>query len=330
MYIYRLTGGTWTQTARLKPSNAGNGSEHKFGESLALSANGLHVAVGAKGDAYFGTSIVAGNSVTSNFGNPNSGAVHVFKYNGTQWNQEAYIKASNSAQDMLFGTAVSINDFGTRIAVGATGKDAEKGAAYVYRRSGTTWTEEEYISNASGDANDHFGNAVSISGNGNTLAIGVEDEDSDTTGLDSTANNNATDSGAVYLYHRSGTNWTQEEYIKADNPDSYDHFGISVKMNYSGGFLAVGSRLERADTIGVYDVGSNSNSTSPRGAVYIFRRVNGTLNNWAQKAYVKGIKGDFGYAIGLSNDAKVMGVGAPYYSPSTGASSIHVGDVDVY
>jgi len=337
VYLFRFSGGTWTQTAKLKPSNAGSGSGHLFGSALALSADGLRVAVSAKGDNFFGTAIVAGNGVTTNnYGNPNSGAVHLFKYTGSQWNQEAYFKASNSAQNVFFGTAVSINDSGNRMVVGATGIDSSKGAAYVYHRSGSTWTQEQYISNINGDASDHFGNAVSISGNGNTLAIGAHWEDSDTTGLDSVANNNRTNSGAVYLYHRSGTNWTQEEYIKADVSHDYMIFGWTVKLNYSGGFLAVGSPYSHSSNPGIYNMVSNSWTDylgGNRGAVYVFKRLNGTLGNWAQTAHIQGTDKGFGYAIGLSNDAEVMAVGIPenrVFNRNEGQYMLNIGKVDVY
>jgi hypothetical protein len=200
-----LTTDPIAQQAYLKASNAD--AEDWFGWSVAVS--GDTVVVGAPSDASNATG-VNGNEADNSV--KDAGAAYVFVRNGTRWTQQAYLKASNTGAEDLFGWSVAVS--GDTVVVGAhregsnatgvQGNQADNsapssGAAYVFMRSGATWTAQGYVKASNTGANDLFGGAVSVSGD--TLVVGAKQEDSNATGVDGNqANNSASDAGAAYLF----------------------------------------------------------------------------------------------------------------------------------
>jgi len=263
--------------------------------------NGNTLAIGAYGEKSAATGI---NGDQSNTGAGASGAVYVFTRSGTNWTQQAYIKASNTGTGDGFGRSVSL--YGDTIVVGACGEasaatgingdqsnnDAPaSGAVYVFTRSGTTWSQQAYIKASNTGASDLFGWNISLYEN--TLAVGAYQEDSDATGINgSQSDNDATDSGAVYVLSRSGTTWTQQAYIKASNTEEEDNFGCAVSLY--GDLLAVGAYMEDGAATGI-DGDQIDNSANASGAVYVFSRSGTT---WLQQAYVKESNNDTGDFFG--------------------------------
>ena len=97
---------------------------------------------------------------------------------------------------------------------------------YVFIRNDGIWTQQAYIKASNTDAGDRFGGSVRLSADGNTLAVGALGESSSATGVNGDqADNSATQSGAVYIFTRSGASWSQQAYIKASNTDPDDLFG---------------------------------------------------------------------------------------------------------
>jgi hypothetical protein len=326
VYVYRRSGPTWTQEAYIKASNTA--VFDGFGYSVKLSADGTRLAVSAPfedSDANGVNGNQADNSALS------AGAVYVFSRTGNIWTQEAYLKASNSDGPDNFGnghSSVSINSDGSRIAVGAyressnaTGINgnqannsmANSGAAYVFRRTGTTWVQEAYIKASNTGADDYFGHDLNLSGDGTRLAVGASQEQSNATGINGNQSNNSSNrAGAVYVYRRIGTTWTQEAYIKASNTRASNLFGSNMTFDYDGSRLAVCAVLEDAPSSGI-----NGNQTQAGGglddygAVYIFRR-NGTT--WVQEAYIKAsnpdIDDEFGATVSFSKYGFKLAVGS--------------------
>ena len=162
--------------------------------------------------------VVVTNSDTQ-FGTLSGGYTYVNPLN--TWSQEAYLKASNAEALDLYGSSVSIS--GDTIVVGADYEDSNQttitngttssadnsagssGAAYVYKRSGTTWSQEAYLKASNAEAYDRYGCSVSLSGD--TLVVGAYSENSNqttiTNGTTSSANNSAGGSGAAYVYKRT-------------------------------------------------------------------------------------------------------------------------------
>lgn len=324
-YVFVRSGTNWSQQAYLKASNT-EGDDY-FGHSVAIS--GDTIVVGAYLEDSSATS-VDGNQTLNNAGN--SGAAYVFVRNGTTWTQQAYLKASNTGANDQFGCSVGIS--GDTIVVGALREDSaatgtngdgsdnsatDSGAAYVFVRMGTTWVPQAYLKASNTGAGDYFGGSVAISGD--TIAVGAESEDSSSTGPNSNAgDNSAASAGAAYVFLRSGTNWNQQAYLKASNTESGDGFGTAVAI--SGDTLIAGAWGEDSDSSGV-NGDQSSNSATQSGAAYIFAR---TETNWTQQAYLKAsnpnIQAYFGLSVALSENVAV--VGSPYiYPPSpTGIAAV--------
>jgi len=320
VYVFSRSGTTWTQETYLKASNTDSNDE--FGFSVSLNSDGSRLAVGAPKEQSDATGI-NGNEA-SNLGNL-SGAVYVFSRSGSTWTQETYIKASNTDPNDRFGQSVSLSADASRLAVSAplessntSGINGEQnnnlrgnsGAVYIFSRTGTSWLQEVYIKSSNPGGTDTFGEALSLSGDGKHLVVGSEDEDSNTTGINPNSNNAAAASGAVYVFSRVGTIWTQDAFIKQSNTETLDRFGRSVSLNYNGTRLAVGARLEDSDAI---NVGGNqaNNLASDSGAVYIFVRCGDV---WVQEAYVKASNTEsndqFGFYVSLSADGLILATSA--------------------
>ncbi|MEN9577113.1 MAG: hypothetical protein RJA70_122 [Pseudomonadota bacterium] len=310
VYVFVRSGSTWTQQAYIKASNTG--AYDQFGVSVALDGDTL--AVGAYGEDSNSTWI--GGDQTNN-STESSGAVYVFKRSGSTWTQQAYIKASNAGQQDYFGGSVALS--GNTLAVGAYGEDSNatgiagnqsnniapsSGAVYVFVRSGSSaWSQQAYIKASNAEASDLFGGSVAV--DGDTLAVGANRESSNATvvGGDQT-NNSASGSGAVYLFKRSGSTWSQQAYIKASNAEAEDQFGIAVALD--GDTLAVGAEGEDSNATGV-DGNQANNSASGRGAAYVFFRSGPT---WTQQAYIKASNtglAKFGGSLALDGDTLVVG-----------------------
>jgi hypothetical protein len=319
VYVFTRSGTTWTQQAYVKASNSE--ADDWFGGGLSLSGDGNTLAVSASGEDSNATGIGGNQSDNSA---SRSGAVYVFTRSGTTWTQQAYLKASNAELEDYF-SRVSLSADGNKLAVGASGEDSNatgiggdqndnsvgnSGAVYVFTRSGTTWTQQAYLKASNSDANDGFGGWLSLSGDGNTLAVSASAEDSNATGIggDQT-DNSALSSGAVYVFTRSGTTWTQQAYLKASNSDAGDYFS-RVSLSVDGNTLAVGASDEHSNATGI-NGNQSDNSASRSGAVYVFARSGST---WTQQAYVKASNTDesdnFGVDVSLSGDGNTLAVSA--------------------
>ena len=318
----------------IKISNTGPGDN--FGSSVSMNADGNTLAAGAPSEDSDATGIDgADNDLASN-----SGAVYVFTRLGAAWSQQAYIKASNTGSDDNFGSSVSMNADGNTLAVGATSEDSDatgidgadndlasnSGAVYVFTRSGSTWSQQAYIKASNTGSGDTFGVSVSLSGDGNTLAVGADRENSDATGIGGPDNDLASNSGAVYVFTRSGSAWSQQAYIKASNTGADDEFGVSVSLSNDGNTLAVGALHEDGNAIGID--GADNDLALDAGAVYVFTRSGSA---WSQQAYIKtsntGADDEFGVSVSLSNDGNTLVAGAP--SEDSDATGIDGADNDL-
>jgi hypothetical protein len=294
----------------IKASNVGGGDF--FGYAVAIS--GDIMAVGATAEASSATGINGDQTKNDRGG---SGAVYVFVRDGMTWKQEAYLKASNTDSNDQFGTAIALD--GNTLVVGSPNEDSKtniigglendegsqnSGAVYVFvRNAAGTWSQQAYIKASNNGANDNFGTAVAISGN--TIAVGAPAEDGGTNGVNGDQSSNGiTDSGAVYVYFRSGTTWKHQAYIKASNTDSTDQFGASVAL--LGDTLAVGATDEDSNTTGIDPV--SNESAFEAGAAYVFTRAAGV---WSQQAFIKASNaggGDrFGSVVALGENRLVVG-----------------------
>jgi hypothetical protein len=254
----------------------------------------------------------------------------VFTRSSSGWTQEAYVKAPNAETGDRFGTSVAVSE--DRLAVGAfveascaagINGDASNnlcpgaGAVYVLRRTSGTWTHEAYVKASNTERGDQFGSAVALSSD--TLAVTAAGEDSCATGVNGIQSSNGCDNaagtGAVYVFTRSASGWTQQAYVKASNTDPGDRYRAGLAL--LGDTLAVGAPAEGSCATGVNGDQSNNSCGFPpdtgtdsrAGAVYFFTRSVGV---WTQQAYVKasntGPTDRFGVSVSL--DEKALAVGA--------------------
>jgi len=313
VYVFVRSGKTWSQQAYLKASNTGAGDN--FGRAVALSGDTL--AVGAAQEASAATGVNGNQNDNSAIG---AGAVYVFVRTGTVWTQQAYLKASNTDRFDAFGCAVALS--GDTLAIGATGEASaaigidgnqadntagSAGAVYVFARTGATWAQQAYVKPSNTGAGDDFGAALALSND--TLVVGATGEASAATGVGGNqADNSAPGAGAVYVFTRSGSTWSQQSYVKASNSEKADLFGTAVAL--SGETLAVGAFGEDSAATGV-NGNQADNTASAAGAVYVFIRSSGT---WTQQAYLKasnsGHDYEFGGSIAMAGDTLVVGASA--------------------
>jgi hypothetical protein len=307
-YVFVRSGSTWTQQAYLKASNTG--ANDFFGASVAIA--GDTVVVGALFEDSAASGINGNQADNSAVG---AGAAYVFVRTGSAWTHQAYLKASNTGANDVFG-AVAIS--GNTVVVGAYAEDSaasgvngdqasngaiDSGAAYVFVRSGSTWTQQAYLKASNPESGDHFGISVAISGD--TVVVGAYGEDGAASGVNGNqASNGAVDSGAAYVFVRSGSTWTHQAYLKASNPGAADFFGGSVAI--SGDTAVVGAFEEDSAATGV-NGDQASNGAIDSGAAYVFVRSGAT---WTQQAYLKASNsgaGDFFVAVAISGDTVVVG-----------------------
>ncbi|MCK5828679.1 MAG: FG-GAP repeat protein [Methylococcales bacterium] len=302
---------SFTQQAYLKASNLE--TYDIFGWSVAVSGNTL--VVGARDED---SNSVGVNSNQSNNSAGFSGAVYVFTRTGSTWSQQAYLKPSNTGGGDKFGYSVAIS--GNTLVVGAISEDSnsvgvngsqsnnsasDSGAAYVFTRTGTTWSQQAYLKASNAETGDKFGYSVAIAGN--TLVVGAYLEDSSSTGVNGNGQNNnlADSSGAAYVFTRAGATWSQQAYLKASNTGAGDDFGKSISI--SGNTIVVGAREEDSESTGVNGNQSNNLSTDS-GAAYVFTRA-GAI--WSQQAYLKASNTDFedafGWSVAISGNTLVVG-----------------------
>jgi FG-GAP repeat protein len=288
VYVFTRTGTMWTQHAYFKSeatpmATAGD----QFGYSLALNGNGRTLAVGVYDE---GGSARTVNGTIDAMRN-GSGAVYVFARTDAGWAREAYLKTWNSEGGDSWGVSVALSEDGNTLATGSIDEDClcpgvhtdantgigdqkantSAGAVAVFVRKGTAWAQQAYIKSSNISNFDWFGVRLALSGDGNTLAVGAQNEDGGGQGVNSRQDDSAEEAGAVYVFSRAGTAWTQQAYVKGSNTQAYDEFGGSVALNRDGRTLVAGARGEDSGATGV-NGNQADNSLDESGAVYVFTR----------------------------------------------------------
>lgn len=219
-------------------------------------ASGLLPAIVSFGSSVSVTSgRVIVSAATSDEHGDGSGSAYIFKREGTTWVKEALLTASDASSLDYFGGSVSIS--GDYAIVGASGAEdygIRSGAAYVFRRDGSTWIEEARLTASDGAAYDWFGSSVSISGDYALVGAyayhpGVFD------GI-----------GSAYLYKREGTNWIEVAKLTASDGHENNFFGYSVSL--SGNHAIVGAYFD-----------TNENGWEA-GAAYVYSGFTGTCNDY--------------------------------------------------
>ncbi|MCU7876967.1 MAG: FG-GAP repeat protein [Candidatus Thiodiazotropha sp. (ex Lucinoma borealis)] len=333
VYIYVRNGTIWNQQAFLKALNTESGDGFA---TFSLSGNGDLLAVAAPRED---SAAVGINGDQTDNSATDAGAVYLFERRENVWQQQAYIKASNTDSNDEFGRCIALSTDGNTLAVAASYEDSsatringdqtdnsalDSGAVYLFvRNDNGGWQQQAYIKASNTGDHEYFGKAISLSGSGDLLAVGAFYEGSSATGINGDqTDNSASRAGAVYLFERNMDIWTQTTYIKASNAEAYDYFGNRVELSTDGNTLAVTASAENSLATGINGDQTNDSSTYyPPGAVYVFTR---TGTDWFQQAYVKASNTDegwvyqgeffandnFGESLALSRDGTTLVVGA--------------------
>ncbi len=278
-YVFVGSGSNWSQQAKLLPLDP-IANAH-FGAAVALS--GDTAAIGSP------------NAFTTS-----QGAAYVLVRSGTSWTQQAKLVANDGAAGDMLGCSIAID--ADTLAVGVPYRDdqgTDSGGVYVFVRSGTSWSQQAKLLPAGGAAGDQFGTSVSLQGD--TLAVGVPKRDGA-----------SLDMGAVYVFVRSGSSWTQQAVLSASDAAGGDGFGRSVCL--ASDALVIGANQK--DEHGI-----------DSGAAYVFTR---SSTVWTQQT--KLVPGDgssfanFGRAVAMVNGTILVGACQDRVTgPSSGSAYVFVG-----
>jgi len=305
VYVFaRNSVGTWSFQAKLLSNLT---TSVQFGYSVTLSDNGNVLAAGA----------------------PGAFTVYIFTRSNTTWGSPVTVTSPDPGNIISnpngFGYAVSLSGDGSLLAVGAPGTTVNgataAGAMHLFTH-GTSWTYQKTVTEPapSGtnttNAGDRFGSAVALSDDASALAAGAPFEDSSSTNINSTPDELATDSGAVFVFLNNGGAWTQGNYVKAFNTGAGDNFGSAVALSANGLIMAVGAPYEDGSATTVCSNLPNctsDNNATDAGAAYIFYSP-GLAGGYYPWVYVKPTNnsaGDwFGTSLALTSDGNTLVVGA--------------------
>jgi hypothetical protein len=261
-YVFTRTGTSWTQQAKLLASDGT--AVDCFGCSVSLS---------------LGTALIGADGVDDN--GDNSGSAYVFTRTGTTWTQQAKLTASDAAAGDYFGWSVALDGDTTLIAARFDDdKGDNSGSVYVFTRNGTTWTQQAKLLASDGAAGDYFGYSVALAGD--TALIGAAYDD-----------DNGDDSGSAYVFTRNGTTWTQQAKLTASDGAALDCFSCSVAL--AGDTALIGAPFDD----------DNGNFS---GSVYVFTR---TGINWTQHVKLLALDGAaedrFGWRVSLWRETALIG-----------------------
>ncbi|MDY7109093.1 MAG: C1 family peptidase, partial [Planctomycetota bacterium] len=261
-YVFRLEGAEWMQDAKLLASDGAAGDE--FGAAVAIS--GDVAVVGARDE---------------DAGGEDAGAAYVFRFDGSAWNEEAKLTASDGAAADIFGCGVAID--GDIIIVGAQDDDDlgdDSGAAYIYRFDGSLWEEGAKLLASDGEAGDEFGCAVAISGD--VVIIGAKSE-----------GEGGANAGAAYAYRFDGSEWVEEAKLVASDAQASDYFGHAVSIS---------------DEVVVVAAAWNDDLGDGAGAAYVYHFEEGLWTERAKLLASDGADGDkFGFDVGVSDETIIVG-----------------------
>jgi hypothetical protein len=265
-YVFVRTGGTWTQQAKLVPAGGDDGDAAHDAFGTAVAVDGDTIVVGAPQDDDKGT---------------DSGSAYVFVRTGGTWTPQAKLVPADGTAGDRFGYAVAVD--GDTLVVGAQWDDdkgTDSGSAYVFTRTGATWTQQAKLLAADGAAYDDFGTAVAI--DGDTVVVGAYKDD-----------DKGADSGSAYVFTRTGGTWAQQSKLVPADGEVYDEFGYAVAIN--------------ANTI-VVGAHKDDDKRDASGSAYVFVRTGGTWTQQAKLTAADGAAGDrFGYAVAIDGDTVVVG-----------------------
>jgi hypothetical protein len=278
-WVFTRSDGTWTQQGPKLTANDETGyGGYGFGSSVALSADGSTALIGNLYD------------------NNNVGAAWVFTRSDGTWTQQGpKLTATDETGNSWFGTSVALSADGNTALIGAKGDHDDVGAAWVFTRTGQTWSQQGAKLTATDQTgNGEFGGSVALSADGNTALIGGQF------------------AGAEWVFTRSDGTWTQQgPKLTATDQTGNALFGASVALSADGNTALIG---------GPYD-------NNRVGAAWVFTRSDGTWTQQGPKltATDETANGGFGGSVALAADGNTALIGGPYDNNNVGAAWVFGG-----
>jgi len=266
---------------------AGKGSAYVFvrnGSSWSLQAKLTHLLAWAKAESFGRSVAIEGDTaIVGAFG---AGSAYIFVRSGSSWSEQAQLLALDEEWRDEFGFSVAIS--GDSAAVGAYGRQHSQGAAYIYARNGSSWSQQAQLLASDGNVEEGFGWSVAISGD--SAAIGSRSANED--------------QGAAYVFRRTGSSWLQQAELIASDGSRGAAFGSSVVL--SGDTLVV---------------------SAPGYAAYVFvRGIAGWYEQVELlPSDLGGGYSSFGAAIALSGTTGIVGsdiIAGPQGDPRVGAAYV--------
>jgi hypothetical protein len=294
VYVFVRNGSTWTQLQELTPSDGA--LNNQFGSSVAIS----------------GRTIAVGSWMATVGANSRQGAVYIFTFQAGKWNQTQKLTASTGAANDQLGASVAMTtDFDPifqlsgRIVAGALQNNfgaTGNGAAWVFIWNGTMWVEEQKLTAGDGASLDAFGNAVSISSGGDTIAVGAYHDDDGA----------VADRGAVYVFVQNGT-WTQQQKLQGSlgiNNGFGNEFGTAVAVDGNTIFAGAPS--------------VNFVAGGGRGGVYEFDRSGAVWTEAARIGSPTNVISNFGCALSMSGANFLVGASTDTVGTTLGEGSAYI------
>jgi FG-GAP repeat len=276
-WVFTRSGSTWRrQGKKLTVSRESAGG--LFGESVALSANGNTALIGGPSCEQCGR-----------------GAAWVFTRSGSIWKQQGKDLTGRGGTPVAnFGVSVALSADGDTALIGGVDNNGDVGAAWVYTRSGSNWTQQAKKLTGSGEAGTGgFGSSVALSGDGNTALIGGPFDHDNT--------------GAAWVFTRSRSAWTQQGMkLTGQGESGAGWFGSSVALSGDGDTALVGGPYGDADV--------------DAGAAWLFGRSGSTWHQEGRKLAGSGGTDSFGFSVALSSDGNTALIGGLSRSRMVGAA----------
>lgn len=280
IYVFTRSGTTWTEQQKIQASDAAEND--RFGASVGIDGDTIVVGAYYEDDT-----------------DSNAGSIYVFTRSGTTWTQQQKIQPSDVAAFDEFGTAVAIS--GDTIIAGSIWDDdtnSGSGSAYIFTRSGTTWTQQQKLTASVSEVSARYGTAVAI--DGDTALVGTPFENI----------SGVSDAGAVYVYTRSGTTWTEQQRIPHPTPGANDHFGKSIDVDVNN--LIIGA--ENIDS-----------PSSNAGKAYIYKRGGSTWNLYSTLQGSNTDENDgFGAGVAIEGESAVIGSRLGGTGSASGSGFAHI------
>ncbi len=263
------------EQAKLQPGLHSSGIH--FGRSVALSADGNTALVGVPRD------------------NGAAGTAWVFTRTGSTWSEQARLEGEGVGSSSFFGRSVALSSNGNVALIGDPGASANTGDAWVYVRSGVSWTPQGQLSGTEESGQVNFGRSVALSGNGTTALIGGF---GDKGGV-----------GAAWVFERSGETWEQRGHkLTASNETGAGWFGRNVALSEDGSTALIGGPLDNGKLGAAWVFARSGEAWEPQGSKLTPSDENG--------------QGQFGSAVSLSANGETALIGGVHDTNETGAAWI--------